>query len=137
MYVLTYPVPFPEQPDESCLRDRAPINDVSRTLANAAIDRLDQTILAATATANAKAGARFATVVEWRTGLDKPLRIETDGSGVVRRVRDNPNGICSPDPMINGIAPPDLGDSFHPTDSGLAYAAEVVTAAIRAPRAPG
>ncbi len=132
VYLLTYPIPFPEQPDESCIRDRAPINDVNRTLANAAIDRLDQTILAAAATANAKTGARFVTVVEWRTGLDKPLRIATDGSGVVRRVRDNPNGICSPDPMINGIAQPDLGDSFHPTDRGLAYAAEVVTAAIRA-----
>ncbi len=132
VYLLTYPVPFPEQPDESCIRDRAPINDVSRTLANAAIDRLDQTMLAAAATANTKAGAVFVTIVEWRTGLDKPLRITTDGSGVVRRVRDNPNGICSPDPMINGIAQPDLGDSFHPTDRGLAHAADVVTAAIRA-----
>ena len=134
VYVLTYPVPFPEQPDETCLRETAPLSAASRLLANAAIDRLDRAILTSIAAANAKAGTVFATVVEWRTGLDKPLRTTTDAAGVVRQVRDNPNGICSPEPMINGIASTELSDSFHPTDRGLAFAAAAVSGAIATQR---
>ncbi len=130
VYVLTYPLPFPANPDAACLRDAAPMNDVSRYLANAAIEHLDNVIVDAAKQANTKASAPFVTVVEWRTGLDQPLRSTTDASGVVRMIRDNPNGICSPDPMLNGIAHTDLGDSFHPTDRGLQFAADAVATAI-------
>jgi GDSL-like Lipase/Acylhydrolase family len=130
VYVLTYPVPFPEHPDEACMSAAAPMNDVSRYLANAAIDHLDNVIVDAVTKANAAAPRPFVTVVEWRTGLDRPLRPTTDASGVVRMIRDDPDGICSPDPMLNGIASADIGDSFHPTDRGLRFAADAIAAAI-------
>ena len=130
VFVLTYPVPFPAQPDEACIKDSAPMNDVSRYLANAAIERLDAAIARAAKRAAAAVSSPFVTVVEWRTGLDQPLRPTTDASGVERMIRDNPNGICSTEPMLNGIARPEFGDSFHPTDRGHRYAADAIAAAI-------
>ncbi len=130
VFVLTYPLPFPAQPDETCIKDSAPMNDVSRYLANAAIERLDAAILTAVTKANAAAPRPYITVVEWRTGLDRPLRPTTDASGVDRMIRDNPNGICSPEPMLNGIARTEFGDSFHPTDRGLSFAADALATAI-------
>ncbi len=130
VFVLTYPVPFPAEPDETCIKSSAPMNDVSRYLANAAIERLDATIARAAKRAAAAVSSPFVTVVEWRTGLDQPLRRTTDASGVERQVRDNPNGICSPEPMLNGIARAEFGDSFHPTDRGHRFAADAIAAAI-------
>ena len=131
VYLLTYPIPFPAQPDETCIRNTAPLNQTNRDLANAATNRLDTTIIAAATAANQRAAAPFVTMVEWRTGLDVAPRIVTDQAGVVRRVRDNPNGICSPEPMVNGIVTTtELSDSFHPTDRGLHFAGDAVAKAI-------
>jgi lysophospholipase L1-like esterase len=130
VYVLTYPIPFPTQPDPTCLAARASLDPVSRDLANAMTERLDETIVAAAARVNQRAGATAVRVVEWRTGLDAPRRTVTDAAGVVRTIRDNPDGICSPQPMVNGIVGGELTDSFHPTDRGHAYAADAVARAI-------
>ncbi len=131
VYLLTYPIPFPAQPDATCIQTTAPLNQINRDLANAATDRLDTTIIAAATAANARAGTPFVTTVEWRTGLDIAPRVVTDQAGVVRRVRDNPNGICSPEPMVNGIVTTsELRDSFHPTDRGLRFAGDAVAKAI-------
>jgi lysophospholipase L1-like esterase len=130
VYVLTYPIPFPALPDPACLAIRASLDATSRNLANAVADRLDETIVAAAARVNQRAGSTVVRVVEWRTGLDAPTRAVTDATGVTRTIRDNPDGICSPQPMVNGIVGGELTDSFHPTDRGHAYAADAVVRAI-------
>lgn len=132
VYLLTYPIPFPTEPDASCLQSSAPFDDTNRVLVNAATDRLDRALIDAADAANRAAAAPFVDVVEWRTGLDAPRRRVTDAAGLVREVRDNPNGICSPEPFVNGIASTGLGDSFHPTDRGHAYVADALARAIQA-----
>lgn len=130
VYVLTYPIPFPADPDPTCLQNTAPFSETSRVLVNAATEKLDRTIADAAIAANARTGSPFVDVVEWRSGLDRPLRTITDG-GVTRQVRDNPNGICSPEPFVNGVAlGSSIGDSFHPTDRGHAFAGDAVAGAI-------
>lgn len=130
VYVLTYPIPFPADPDPTCLQNTAPFSESSRILVNAATEKLDRTIADAAIAANAQAGVAFVDVVEWRTGLDRPLRTITDAA-VTRQVRDNPNGICAPEPFVNGVAlAGSIGDSFHPTDRGHAFAGEAVARAI-------
>jgi lysophospholipase L1-like esterase len=130
VYVLTYPIPFPAQPDPACLASRAPLDATSRDLANAMIDRLDETIVTAATRVGRRAGPGVVRVVEWRTGLDAPRRTVTDPAGVVRAIRDNPDGICSSQPMVNGLVAAEFTDSFHPTDRGHAYAADAVVGAI-------
>jgi hypothetical protein len=77
--------------------------------------------LGVTAVANAKSSSGR---------LDLLTRTITDG-GVTRQVRDNPNGICSPEPFVNGVAlGSSIGDSFHPTDRGHAFAGDAVAGAI-------
>ena len=132
VYLLTYPIPFPAEPDATCLQNSAPFDDTNRVLVNAATERLDRALVDAADAANRAAGAPFVDVVEWRTGLDAPRRRVTDAAGIVRDVRDDPNGICSPEPFVNGIASTGLGDSFHPTDRGHSYAADALVRAIQA-----
>ena len=116
------------------MAQRAGITPASRVLANAAVDRLDETILAAARRTNERAGTSVVRVVEWRTGLDAPRRSVTDAAGITRSVRDNPDGICSADPVLNGLVSTELSDSFHPTERGHRLAADAVADAMLAAR---
>jgi lysophospholipase L1-like esterase len=130
VYALTYPLPFPAVPDAACIGQLASLTPESRDLANAAIDRLDDAIIAAAAQANELAGAVYVQVVEWRSAPDAPRRTVTDAAGVTRTIRDNPNGICSPDPVLNGLVTTELSDSFHPTERGHRFAAAAIARAL-------
>jgi hypothetical protein len=71
--------------------------------------------------------------VDWRVAAGAPTRTTRSVDGVEHDVAFNPDRLCTTDPMINGIALADLGDSFHPTAHGVSIAAHALAEAI-APR---
>ncbi len=132
LLVLTYPLPFPEQPG-ACPTGIGLNRPDDAALVNAAIMRLDDTLVAAAARAGREHGDRTISVVEWRTpDGTAPTAERTAADGTGRRVGWNPAGICGADPMLNGLRlDAELADSFHPSDRGLDLAAAAVAEPLR------
>lgn len=133
LFVLTYPLPFPERPG-ACPTGFGFVEGGAAGLVNAVITRLDATITAAAADAGegATEGRRIE-VLDWRTptGAPAPVGITVPGGRVVPSGW-NPAGICGVDPMLNGLRfDAEVGDSFHPSDRGLDLAAVLVADALR------
>lgn len=132
LVVLTYPLPFPERAG-ACPTGVGLNRPEDAALVNAAIVRLDDTVVAAAARAGQQHRDRTITVIEWRTpDGTTPTSERTAADGSMRRVGWNPAGICGSDPMLNGLRlDTELADSFHPSDRGLDLAAAAVAGEVQ------
>ncbi len=131
LLVLTYPLPFPEQ-SGPCPTGVGLNRGEDAAVVNAAIVRLDDSVVEAVARVAGSSRDRTAVVVEWRTPEGSPPVSNRPGAdGSARRVSWNPAGICGLDPMLNGLwLDAEIADSFHPSDRGLDLAAAAVAAII-------
>jgi lysophospholipase L1-like esterase len=136
LFVLSYPIPAPERLGATCPSGSAPLQPRDIVLADAMALRLGDAIADAADRANSALTATrpgHVVFVDWRVATGSPSRTTRTVDGVEHDVAFNPDGLCTADPMINGITLADLGDSFHPTARGVSVAARDLAGAI-APR---
>jgi lysophospholipase L1-like esterase len=135
LYALSYPIPAPEQLGATCPSGGAPLQPRDIVLADAMALRLGDAVKDAVDRANdALAASRPGNVafVDWRLASGSPTPETRTVDGDEHSVAFNPDGLCTADPMINGIASGDLGDSFHPTARGASIAGHDLAEAIAA-----
>jgi hypothetical protein len=132
LYALSYPIPAPEQLGATCPSGTAPLKPRDIVLADAMALRLGDAIHDAVDRANDAVTGRPGHVVfvDWRLAAGAPERVARSVDGVDHEVAFNPDGLCTPDPMINGIALEDFGDSFHPTARGSQIAGHDLATAV-------
>jgi lysophospholipase L1-like esterase len=133
LYVLSYPIPAPEQLGTACPSGAAPLKPRDIVLADAMALRLGDAVSDAVDRANdvlTPTRPGHAVFVDWRVATGAPKRETRTIDSIDHVVAFNPDGLCTADPMINGIAGADLGDSFHPTAHGAGIAGQKLAEAI-------
>jgi lysophospholipase L1-like esterase len=135
LYALSYPIPAPERLGAQCPSGTAPLQPRDIVLADAMALRLGGAIHDAVDRANDSLAATrpgHVVFVDWRLASGSPTAEKRNVDGIEHDVAFNPDGLCSANPMINGIAVNDLGDSFHPTARGATIAGHDLAEAIAA-----
>jgi hypothetical protein len=133
LFALSYPIPAPEQLGATCPSGAAPLKPRDIVLADAMALRLGDAISDAVDRADevlAPSRPGHIVFVDWRLASGAPVRVTRTVDSVDHSVAFNSDGLCTPDPMINGIARADLGDSFHPTTRGAGIAGQDLADAI-------
>ncbi len=133
LYVLSYPIPAPERLGPTCPSGAAPLKSRDIVLADAMALRLGDAVDDAVDHANEEltpTRAGHVVFVDWRVASGTPVRETRTIDSIDHEVAFNPDGLCTAEPIINGIATTELGDSFHPTARGAAIAGQKLAEAI-------